>query len=127
MQDVLTVSYLISKEFDLLSRSIFDHSDDCCEDCAGNATADGLTCVIPDLSCALPLRCPNNELDRGPMTRNALSALPPKADMCSALADVPFGPIEDIVQSLRRQPLREFGAHQMPGRSRHRTCAAYSE
>jgi hypothetical protein len=39
MQDVLIVSYLVSKEFDLLSRSIFDHTDDCCEDCAGNATA----------------------------------------------------------------------------------------
>src|SRR5215831_14682124 len=91
MQDVLIVSYLVSKEFDLLSRSIFDHSDDCCEDCAGNATADGLTCVIPDLSCALPLRCPNNELDRGPMTRNALSALSPKADMCSARGYVRFG------------------------------------
>jgi len=28
--------------------------------------------------------------------QNAMSALPPKADMCSALADVCFGPIADI-------------------------------
>jgi hypothetical protein len=28
--------------------------------------------------------------------RNAMSALPPKADMCSALAYVCFGPIADI-------------------------------
>src|SRR5262249_54856381 len=101
MQDVLTVSYLLSKEFDLLSRSIFDHSDDCCEDCAGQRRSD-LPIVIPDLSSALPLRCPNNELDRGPMTRNALSALPPKADMCSARGYVRFGPKADIVSGRPR-------------------------
>src|SRR5262249_51971235 len=36
----------------------------------------------------------------------ALSALPPKADMCSALAHVRFGPIADIcrlIRSLRRR------------------------
>src|SRR5262245_52038369 len=92
MQDVLIVSYLVSKEFDLLSRSIFDHSDDCCEDCAGqrHRRRPDLPIVIPDLSCALPLRCPNNELDRGPMTRNALSALPSKADMCGGTRGVRF-------------------------------------
>src|SRR5262250_102791 len=84
MQDVLIVSYLVSKEFN--RRSIFDHSDDCCEDLRRqrHRRRPDLPIVIPDLSCALPLRCPNNELDRGPMTRNALSALSPKADMCSA-------------------------------------------
>src|SRR5215467_9431846 len=80
MQDVLIVSYLVSKKFDLLSALfliILRRPD--------------LPIVIPDLSCALPLRCPNNELDRGPMTRNALSALSPKADMCSARGYVRFG------------------------------------
>src|SRR5262245_2501802 len=37
MQDVLIVSYLVSKEFDLLSRSIFDHSDDCADMCSARA------------------------------------------------------------------------------------------
>jgi hypothetical protein len=56
MQDVLIVSYLVSKEFDLLSRSIFDHSDDCAEDCAGNATADGLTCPSLSRTCRVLYR-----------------------------------------------------------------------
>jgi hypothetical protein len=30
----------------------------------------------------------------------ALSALPPKADMCSAIADVRFGPIADLAVRL---------------------------
>ena len=36
--------------------------------------------------------------------RNGMSALPPKADMCSALADVRFVPIADIeAQSQERR------------------------
>ena len=35
--------------------------------------------------------------------QNAMSALPPKADMCGATRDVRFVPIADI---------REFGSHQ---------------
>src|SRR5262245_9076595 len=35
----------------------------------------------------------------------AMSALPPKADMCSALADVRFGPKADINSAERRRQL----------------------
>src|SRR5215471_8532099 len=85
MQDVLIVSYLVSKEFDLLSRSIFVHSDDCCEDCGGqrHRRRPDSPIVVPDLSCALPLRCPSNELDRGPMTRNAHVRFTPKKRTCA--------------------------------------------
>src|SRR5262245_29010203 len=37
-----------------------------------------------------------------------MSALPPKADMCSALADVCFGPIADIITNLDRQLLDQL-------------------
>jgi hypothetical protein len=38
--------------------------------------------------------------------QNGMSALHPKADMCSALADVSFGPIADIAtESTRRSEL----------------------
>jgi hypothetical protein len=38
---------------------------------------------------------PNSDRESG-LPRQAMSALPLKADMCSALADVRFGPIADI-------------------------------
>jgi hypothetical protein len=38
---------------------------------------------------------PNSDRESG-FPKTVMSALPPKADMCSALADVCFGPIADI-------------------------------
>jgi hypothetical protein len=38
---------------------------------------------------------PNSDRESGYL-RFAMSALPPKADMCSAMRDVRFGPIADI-------------------------------
>jgi hypothetical protein len=46
--------------------------------------------------------------------RKAMSALPPKADMCSALAYVCFGPIADIKPFIRSLAL---GDHQHPDKS----------
>src|SRR5262245_7600157 len=37
-----------------------------------------------------------SQSDSGLMSRQALSALPPKADMCGAVADVCYGPKADI-------------------------------
>ena len=39
---------------------------------------------------------PNSDRESG-FSQTAMSALPPKADMCGALAHVCFGPIADIV------------------------------
>jgi len=39
---------------------------------------------------------PNSDRESG-FPRKAMSALPPKADMCGAARDVRFGPIADIV------------------------------
>ena len=38
--------------------------------------------------------------------QNAMSALPPKADMCGALGDVRFVPIADVVTSSGRLKMR---------------------
>jgi hypothetical protein len=43
---------------------------------------------------------PNSDRE-SKIPQNVMSALPPKADMCSALADVCFGPIVDIPPSAR--------------------------
>jgi hypothetical protein len=43
------------------------------------------------------------------MPQLAMSALPPKADMCSAKGNVCFGPIADISQRCRHVPKWTFG------------------
>src|SRR5262245_53036349 len=46
---------------------------------------------------------PNSDRKNG-LPHKAMSALPPKADMCGALADVRFGPIADIAVVIIRSP-----------------------
>ena len=53
--------------------------------------------------------------------QKGMSALPPKADMCSALADVRFGPKADITFELTDEA--EFGIHlQWRGKCRTGPC-----
>jgi hypothetical protein len=43
---------------------------------------------------------PNSDRESG-FLHKVMSALPPKADMCGAVADVRYGPIADIVRLIR--------------------------
>ena len=47
--------------------------------------------------------------------QKAMSALPPKADMCGALAHVCFVPIADIVSNSGQQKTPEHFARGFPG------------
>jgi hypothetical protein len=76
-------------------------------------SAGGMTFTPPELMASTFCWKPNPISGRCPLwvisgtyaVQNAMSALPPKADMCSALGDVRFVPIADIptfIRSLRR-------------------------
>ena len=47
---------------------------------------------------------PNSDRESG-LARKVMSALPPKADMCSAARDVRFGPIADMVRLFKAKTL----------------------
>jgi hypothetical protein len=64
------------------------------------------------MRCKRHVRFTPNSDRESEFPQQAMSALPPKADMCSALADVRFGPIADIdaysITSSAR-PIKVFG------------------
>jgi len=47
---------------------------------------------------------PNSDRDSG-LPQTVMSALPPKADMCSALANISYGPTADICGAIRHARL----------------------
>src|SRR5262249_47289103 len=53
--------------------------------------------------------CPQIAPAKAALSQTAMSALPPKADMCSALAHVGFGPIADIAPFIRSHRRRGQG------------------
>jgi CRISPR/Cas system CSM-associated protein Csm3 (group 7 of RAMP superfamily) len=66
---------------------------------------------------------PNSDRESG-FSQRVMSALPPKADMCGALADVCFGPIADSC-SAANKPLFDHLVGTGEQRRRHREAECF--